>query len=212
MPEVDPAVVDAFKKVKKDTSMDWNTLSIKLDASGEVNPCCWHVCCASLTLLLQIAQIDAQYPNMRPEQLAEELPETAPRFLVMSFKYPKPDGRVQYPLCLIYYCPETCADRNRMMYTRFVNVISKALDITTGQCSSVRETLRSIEISLPRWTCSQQSALSPFLHFSFAVRELRDVEGLSEAWLQVSVASPPICHYLLPFCQCAICIRARPLR
>ncbi len=87
---------------------------------------------ASLSLSVQIAQIDNQYPNMRPEQLAEELPETAPRFLVISFKYPKPDGRVQYPLCLVYYCPETCADRNRMMYTRFVNVISKALDITTG--------------------------------------------------------------------------------
>ena len=36
MPSVDPAVVEAFKKVKKDTSMDWNTMSIKLDAAGEV--------------------------------------------------------------------------------------------------------------------------------------------------------------------------------
>ena len=69
---------------------------------------------------------------MRPEQLAEELPETAPRFLVVSFKYPKPDGRVQYPLCLIFYCPESCADRSRMRYSMFVNHISKALDITTG--------------------------------------------------------------------------------
>ncbi len=116
--------------------MDWNTLSIKLDATGEVASC-W-LPATSLRCLYsydtQIAQIDGEYPNIRPEQLAEELPETAPRFLVISFKFPKPDGRVQYPLCLIYYCPETCADRNRMMYTRFVNVISKALDITTG-CS-----------------------------------------------------------------------------
>jgi hypothetical protein len=133
MPTVDPAVVEAFKKVKKDTSMDFNTLSIKLDATGEVLCGQLHVLLlASHSLAAQIAQIDNQYPNVRPEQLAEELPETAPRFLVVSFKFPKPDGRVQYPLCLIYYCPETCADRNRMMYTRFVNVISKALDITTG--------------------------------------------------------------------------------
>lgn len=41
MPTVDPAVVEAFKKVKKDTSIDWNTLSIKLDAGGEVRRCCW---------------------------------------------------------------------------------------------------------------------------------------------------------------------------
>ena len=44
MPTVDPPVVEAFKKVKKDTSMDFNTLSIKLDATGEVcsdnNLCC----------------------------------------------------------------------------------------------------------------------------------------------------------------------------
>jgi hypothetical protein len=40
MPTVDPAVVEAFKKVKKDTSIDWNTLSIKLDAGGEVRRCC----------------------------------------------------------------------------------------------------------------------------------------------------------------------------
>ncbi len=116
------------------------------------------------SLSAQLASIDAQYPNMRPEQVAEELPETSPRFLIISFKFPKPDGRVQYPLCLIYYCPETCADRNKMMYTRFVNVISKALDITTGSlpcrpciapclCTSVFECPHLSMMTRSLWQC-----------------------------------------------------------
>jgi hypothetical protein len=49
MPSVDPAVVEAFKKVKKDTSMDWNTMSIKLDAAGEVCSI-QHRCFCSLAI------------------------------------------------------------------------------------------------------------------------------------------------------------------
>ena len=141
------------------------------------------------SLAMQIAQIDEQYPNMRPEQLAEELPETAPRFLVVSFKFPKPDGRVQYPLCLIYYCPETCADRNRMMYTRFVNVISKALDITTGWLRLPAAPLKSLVCyCIPVSNIYRTFLSTARFKLPFTVRELRDPEGLNEAWLQVPAA------------------------
>ena len=152
MPTVDPAVIEAFKKVKKDTSQDWNTLSIKLDASGEV-----RLLFSPAFSLASLTPRNAECRHRRA--ISEPAPRATCRratrgcpsisrhfFQVRASRlpvvfgrnnlsmYPKPDGRVQYPLCLVYYCPETCADRNRMMYTMFVNVISKALDITTGLC------------------------------------------------------------------------------
>lgn len=38
-------------------------------------------------------------------QMAEELPEFSPRYIVFSYCHAHGDGRVSYPLMFIYYCP-----------------------------------------------------------------------------------------------------------
>lgn len=39
------------------------------------------------------------------EDLEEALPETSPRYVILSYEYKQSDGRVSYPLMFIYYSP-----------------------------------------------------------------------------------------------------------
>ena len=40
-----------------------------------------------------------------PEELAEELPEHSPRFVLVSYEMKHADGRISYPLVLVYWAP-----------------------------------------------------------------------------------------------------------
>jgi len=53
--------------------------------------------------------------NVTVEKLAEDLPENQPRFVVLSYKYDHADGRVLYPLVLLYYTPPVSTQLN-MLY------------------------------------------------------------------------------------------------
>ncbi|KAJ1857551.1 hypothetical protein LPJ73_002029 [Coemansia sp. RSA 2703] len=50
------------------------------------------------------------------DSLVDELPDNSPRYVVVSYKKVHPDQRVSYPLVFIYYCPETAAPQQRMLY------------------------------------------------------------------------------------------------
>lgn len=39
------------------------------------------------------------------EAIVDALPETTPRYLVLSYPWTHGDGRVSYPLIVLYYCP-----------------------------------------------------------------------------------------------------------
>ena len=39
------------------------------------------------------------------ENIEAALPETSPRYLILSYEYKQEDGRVSYPLLFIYYSP-----------------------------------------------------------------------------------------------------------
>ncbi|KAJ1726132.1 hypothetical protein LPJ61_005396 [Coemansia biformis] len=76
-------------------------------------------------MLAYIARIDAsslevvkdkEVTNVSFEELAEELPEDSPRYIVLSYRYTHADGHVSYPLVYIYYKPETAATRALMLY------------------------------------------------------------------------------------------------
>jgi len=59
---------------------------------------------------------DEQFEDITIEELAEELPDDSPRYIVMSYKYSHSDGRVSYPLLLIYYCPYGSSPELNMLY------------------------------------------------------------------------------------------------
>jgi len=43
--------------------------------------------------------------NVNVEELAEELPESSPRFVVLAYEFTHPDGRKSCPLILINWVP-----------------------------------------------------------------------------------------------------------
>ncbi|KIK57641.1 hypothetical protein GYMLUDRAFT_45805 [Collybiopsis luxurians FD-317 M1] len=48
-----------------------------------------------------------QFDNISIEELAEELPENSPRYVVLSYALTHSDGRTSFPLVLINWAPTT---------------------------------------------------------------------------------------------------------
>ncbi|PSR83099.1 hypothetical protein PHLCEN_2v5903 [Hermanssonia centrifuga] len=48
-----------------------------------------------------------QFDNITIEDLAEELPENAPRYVVLSYELNHPDGRKSFPLVLVNWSPSS---------------------------------------------------------------------------------------------------------
>ena len=48
---------------------------------------------------------DQSLEGITMEELSEELPETAPRFVLLQFEYHSIDGRIAYPHVFVYYSP-----------------------------------------------------------------------------------------------------------
>ncbi|KAJ7724443.1 hypothetical protein DFH07DRAFT_854763 [Mycena maculata] len=46
-----------------------------------------------------------QFDNISIEELAEELPENSPRYVLLSYELSHPDGRRSFPLVLINWAP-----------------------------------------------------------------------------------------------------------
>ncbi|KAJ2489879.1 hypothetical protein IWW37_003647 [Coemansia sp. RSA 2050] len=57
-----------------------------------------------------------QFEDTTLEDVTEGLPDNAPRYLVLSYRYEHKDKRVSYPLVMVYYCPETARPADRMLY------------------------------------------------------------------------------------------------
>jgi len=74
-----------------------------------------------------IVEIEEEIDNCSLEQIAQQLPESAPRFIAYSYKHSHPDGRVSMPLVFIFYCPSDINPNAAMLYsstkTRLVNAI-----------------------------------------------------------------------------------------
>lgn len=64
---------------------------------------------------LEIAQVDDEvYTNM--QDLADELPDHSPRYVLLSYPLTLPSGRLSVPYVLLYYLPVTCNAELRMLY------------------------------------------------------------------------------------------------
>ncbi|KAL9612314.1 MAG: hypothetical protein Q9167_003093 [Letrouitia subvulpina] len=64
---------------------------------------------------LEIAQVgDEVFTNI--QELADELPDHSPRFVLLSYPLTLPSGRLSVPYVLLYYLPVTCNAELRMLY------------------------------------------------------------------------------------------------
>jgi hypothetical protein len=74
-------------------------------------------------------ELDEEMPDESFDDIQEELPEGSPRFVFVSFRVEKGDGRVLFPLVFVFYCPIVSPPKLRVMYTRFKNAIAKEFDV-----------------------------------------------------------------------------------
>ncbi|XP_068608558.1 glia maturation factor beta isoform X1 [Brachionichthys hirsutus] len=60
--------------------------------------------------------VEKELENISLDELREELPDRAPRYLVYSYRHAHDDGRVSYPLFFIFSSPAGCRTDLQMMY------------------------------------------------------------------------------------------------
>ncbi|KAJ4352522.1 uncharacterized protein N0V89_007871 [Didymosphaeria variabile] len=64
---------------------------------------------------LEIRPIDGEvYSNV--QELADELPDHAPRFVLLSYPLTLDSGRLSVPYVMLYYLPITCNSEVKMLY------------------------------------------------------------------------------------------------
>ncbi|KAI1460278.1 hypothetical protein F4805DRAFT_454703 [Annulohypoxylon moriforme] len=73
------------------------------------------------------------------EEIADELPDNSPRYILLSYPLTLPSGRMSVPYVLLYYLPNTCNAESRMMYAgakelmRNTAEVGKVLDIENSE-------------------------------------------------------------------------------
>ncbi|XP_068601489.1 glia maturation factor gamma [Brachionichthys hirsutus] len=90
----------------------------------------------------QLVILEEEYEDISLDDLREELPERQPRFIVYSYKHVHDDGRVSYPLCLIFSSPLGCKPEQQMMYAG-----SKLRLVQTAGLTKVFETRNADELT-----------------------------------------------------------------
>ncbi|KAJ2548794.1 hypothetical protein EV175_004690 [Coemansia sp. RSA 1933] len=68
---------------------------------------------------------DETFEDIGFDELIDELPDDAPRYVVVSYRFAHDDGRVSYPLVFVYYCPLTSALTARMLYASTQQLFEK---------------------------------------------------------------------------------------
>ncbi|KAK5660454.1 hypothetical protein OQA88_12999 [Cercophora sp. LCS_1] len=73
------------------------------------------------------------YKNL--DEIADDLPDHSPRFILLSYPLTLPSGRLSVPYVMLYYMPTTCNAALRMLYAgakelmRNTSEVTKIIDI-----------------------------------------------------------------------------------
>ncbi|KAL1865430.1 hypothetical protein VTK73DRAFT_5244 [Phialemonium thermophilum] len=83
----------------------------------------------------EIRQDDDKTVYKSLDEIAEDLPDHSPRFVLLSYPLTLPSGRLSVPYVLLYYLPITCNNELRMLYAgakelmRNTSEVGKVIDI-----------------------------------------------------------------------------------
>ncbi|KAM0247746.1 hypothetical protein ACHAQJ_009732 [Trichoderma viride] len=87
----------------------------------------------------EIRQDDDKTVYTSLEEIADDLPDHAPRYILLSYPLTLPDGRLSVPYSLLYYLPITCNAETRMLYAgakeliRNTAEVNKVIDIESTE-------------------------------------------------------------------------------
>ncbi|BCS19131.1 GMF family protein [Aspergillus puulaauensis] len=82
------------------------------------------------------------------EDLADELPESSPRFILLSYPLTLGSGRLSVPYVMLYYLPENCNPSQRMMYAGAVELMRNTAEVNRVIEVESDEDILSIESKL----------------------------------------------------------------
>ncbi|KAE8348094.1 hypothetical protein BDV28DRAFT_144360 [Aspergillus coremiiformis] len=83
--------------------------------------------------------IDQKNQEIRPEDgevytkmedLVDELPESSPRFILLSYPLTLKSGRLSVPYVLLYWLPVNCNPNSRMMYAGAVELMRSTAEVS----------------------------------------------------------------------------------
>ncbi|CAN3356242.1 protein Aim7p [Diutina catenulata] len=82
------------------------------------------------------------------EELAEELPDNTPRYVILSYPIKLSDGRLKVPLVLLYWIPRTCGQESRMLYAGAVELIREKAGVAKMIKIEEEDELEEVESQL----------------------------------------------------------------
>ncbi|RHZ52778.1 hypothetical protein Glove_457g65 [Diversispora epigaea] len=110
--EIDPEVLEKLKKFRFGKRSQGNAAFVlKIDRKN----------------LLVVE--DGIYDNISLSELVDLLPETNPRYIVLSYELSHNDGRRSYPLVLIYYSPPSIKLETHMLYASAKTYFQEKADL-----------------------------------------------------------------------------------
>ncbi|KIW86291.1 hypothetical protein Z517_01686 [Fonsecaea pedrosoi CBS 271.37] len=109
------------------------------------------------TPLAKIYQIDTKTQEIKPSsddtysdllELADELPDSSPRFVLLSYPLTLASGRQSVPYVLLYYLPVNCNPNMRMSYAGAVELMRSTAEVNRVLEIADAEDLQDIEARL----------------------------------------------------------------
>ncbi|KAK5998656.1 Actin-depolymerizing factor gmf1 [Cladobotryum mycophilum] len=85
----------------------------------------------------EVRQDDEMIVYASLDELADELPDHAPRYVLLSYPLTKSDGRLSVPYVMLYYLPVTCNAATRMLYAgakelmRNMSEVNRVFDVVS---------------------------------------------------------------------------------
>ncbi|KAL2266908.1 hypothetical protein VTJ83DRAFT_4185 [Remersonia thermophila] len=64
------------------------------------------------------------------DELADDLPDHSPRFVLLSYPLTLPSGRLSVPYVMLYYLPTTCNSEMRMLYAGAKELMRNTSEVT----------------------------------------------------------------------------------
>ncbi|PWN23641.1 glia maturation factor beta [Microstroma glucosiphilum] len=84
-----------------------------------------------------LMEMEEQFDDVSLEELEDELPENTPRYILLSYQLSHKDGRVSFPLVLLFWCPETSSVEMSTLYASALSSLSVQSDV--GKVVEFRE-------------------------------------------------------------------------
>ncbi|KAG9234045.1 GMF family protein [Amylocarpus encephaloides] len=78
---------------------------------------------------LEIKQDEEKTVYKTLGDIAEDLPDHSPRFVILSYPMTLPSGRMSVPYVLLYYLPVTCNSTLRMLYSSSVELMRNTAEV-----------------------------------------------------------------------------------